>query len=103
MDFHKIDINGIEGHPEAATVKIDGVEVCARAYSIVHEAQKLPLMNINLIAVPTLSMNGKVRVSNKEELAKCFDQEEFDEFCKIWRETQDNLVGVDHVNEEDVE
>lgn len=104
--LHNIEIKGIDGHPEGATVAIDGKNVRARAYTVAHEAGCYPVINLNLVAIPTLSMDGKVRVSNKGDLAVCFDREEFDEFCQIWQEIQSEQKGVCDVEdaiEENVE
>lgn len=71
-------------------VTIDGNPIQCSGYEIKHYVDEFPSVNIEVVCVPQIEENATVKISNKEEIAMLMDKEEFDEFCKIWKEVHDN-------------
>lgn len=71
-------------------VTIDDKPIKCRGYELRHYVDEVPSVDIEICCVPQIEENAIVNVSNKEEIAMLMDKEEFDEFCKIWKEVHDN-------------
>lgn len=69
-----------------ARVSVDGQLVRARGYRISHNAAEVPIVEIEMCAIPDYEHEVEIKVSNKEEIAKLMDKTEFEKFCETWRE-----------------
>lgn len=67
-------------------VTIDDKPIKCRGYELRHYVDEVPSVDIEICCVPQIEENAIVKVSNKEEIAMLMDKEEFNEFCKIWKE-----------------
>ena len=71
-------------------VTIDDKPIKCRGYELRHYVDEVPSVDIEICCVPQIEENAIVKVPNKEEIAMLMDKEEFDKFCKIWKEVHDN-------------
>lgn len=68
-----------------AKVTVDGQEVCCRGYNIRHVVDEVPIVEIEMCAIPDYEHEVEIRVSNKAEIASLMDKTEFEKFCELWR------------------
>ena len=84
--IHKFKVEPKENSPVCARVTIDDKPIRCRGYKIEHHVEELPTVELELLAIPECEMDAITRIVNKAEIASLMDEEEFDKFCKIWRE-----------------
>ena len=83
--IHKFKVEPIENAPVCARVTIDDKPIRCRGYKIEHHAEELPTVELDILAIPECDMHAIIGITNKEELARIMDKEEFEKFCEIWR------------------
>ena len=84
--LHKFKVEPSENAPVCATVTIDGKPIRCRGYKIEHHVDEIPTVELEILAIPEYTMDAIVGITNKEEIARLMDKEEFDRFCGIWRD-----------------
>ena len=84
--IHKFKVEPKENAPVCAIVTIDGQPIRCRGYKIEHHVEELPTVELEVLAIPQCEMDAIVEITNKEEIARLMDKEEFDRFCEIWKE-----------------
>lgn len=67
-------------------VTIDDKPIKCRGFELKHYVNEVPSANIEVVCVQQIEENAIINVSNKEEIAALMGREEFEEFCKIWKE-----------------
>ena len=83
--FHKFSTEQIDSYRER--VFIDGNPIMCRGYTLTHRVDELPTLELEMPIVPEIKDKYVVaQISNKEEIARFMDCNEFNEFCKIWDE-----------------
>lgn len=92
--FHRLKITHTDvGSPILTFVTLDDMPVKCRGYKIEQGVDALPLIELEVVGVPTIEHDEVVcRVSNKREIANLLDKNEFREFVKIW---EDLHGGID--------
>ena len=83
---HNIKIEQIKEYPLCTRVQVDEKYVRCSDYTISQEVGERPVVELKVCAVPNVEGEAIVHVSNKEEIARLMDAEEFKEFCEIWNE-----------------
>ena len=68
------------------TVKIGEKEIKCAGYTILQDPNELSEINLSVVAIPDVEGAMIIKVSNKEEIARLMDEEEFIDFCDIWRD-----------------
>lgn len=55
-------------------------------YNLSHHVGELPELKLDLIAFPMVAEldTCKLAINSLENLASCFDREQFEKFCDIW-------------------
>jgi hypothetical protein len=84
--IHKFKVEAIENCPALARVTIDDKPIRCRGYKIEHHVDELPMVELEVLAIPECTMDAIVGINNKEEIASLMDKEEFEKFCEIWKE-----------------
>ena len=87
--MHKIKIEPITENGYGAKLSIDGNNVRCAGYTISQCVGEYPVVELEVCAIPNVEQVSIVHVSNKEEIARLMDFDEFKEFCEIWREVHD--------------
>lgn len=65
---------------------IDEKPIRCYGYIVKQQVDEVPVVELEVCAVPNVEGAAIVHVSNKEEIARLMDEEEFKEFCDIWKE-----------------
>lgn len=87
--FHKFSTEQIESCREK--VFIDGNSIRCTGYTLTHQVDEVPILEIEMPIVPEIKdQYVVVQISNKEEIARFMNKSEFEEFCRIWKELNDN-------------
>lgn len=98
--LHKVKIESIDTNPIGARVFIDDNKVRTRGYTFSHYIGEVPQMKLELPVIPYIEyQEAIVNVSNKEEIARAMDKNEFKEFCEIWESIhnkEDSDYGSDN-------
>lgn len=67
---------------------LDGVKISnmCTGYTLSHHVGELPELELDLIAFPMVAEldTCKLAIKALENLASCFDREQFEKFCDIW-------------------
>ena len=84
--IHKFKVEPIENCPALARVTIDDKPIRCRGYKIEHHVDEVPTVELGILAIPECEMDAIIGITNKEEIARLMDKEEFEKFCEIWRE-----------------
>lgn len=83
--FHKFSTEQIDSYRER--VFIDGNPIRCIGYTLTHRVDELPTLELEMPIVPEIKDKYVVaQISNKEEIARLMDYNEFNEFCEIWNE-----------------
>lgn len=91
--LHKVEISG-----EYATAKviIDGEEIHRLSgYTIERNAGEIPMLELRMLCLEENIMEQQVEIviSNAETMARIFNRNQFDEFCKLWEEYHERREG----------
>lgn len=87
--MHKVKIEPITENGYRTKLSIDGKDVRCAGYVISQQVGELPVVELDIYAVPGVEHETIVHVSNKEEIARLMDEDEFKEFCDIWNEVHE--------------
>ncbi len=88
--LHNLKIEPIEDRAQCARVFVDDMPIQCRGYSINHSLDEVPTVELELCCVPNYGHDVMTQISNKEEIARLMDGNEFEEFCKIWKEVHND-------------
>lgn len=88
--MHKIKIEPAKENSIYTKIMIDGKPIRCYGYRIGQRVDEVPVIELEVCAVPQVDGAAIVHVSNKEEIARLMDAEEFEEFCEIWKEVHWN-------------
>lgn len=84
--MHKIKIEPAKENSICTKIMIDGKPIRCSGYNISQCVDEVPVVELVVCAIPNVEQEVIVHVSNKEEIARLMDEEEFKEFCDIWKE-----------------
>lgn len=84
--MHKIKIEPVKENSIYTKIMIDGKPIRCSGYTISQCVDEYPVVELEVCAVPNVEGAAIVHVSNKEEIARLMDEEEFKDFCDIWKE-----------------
>lgn len=83
--FHKFSTEQIDSYREK--VFIDGNPIMCIGYTLTHRVDEVPTLELEMPIVPEIKEKYVVaQISNKEEIARLMDYNEFNKFCEIWNE-----------------
>lgn len=90
MMLHKFSTENIDDYHEQ--VLIDGQPIRCCGYTLTHRVDEVPCLELEMPIIPEIKDKKVVIVvSNKEEIARLMDKQEFDRFCEIWKEVHDEM------------
>ena len=73
-------------------VFIDGQPIRCGGYILTHRVDEVPCLELEMPIIPEIKdKQVVVAVSNKEEIARIMDKNEFDRFCEIWKKVHDEM------------
>ena len=88
--FHKFSTENIDAYHEQ--VLIDGQPIRCCGYTLTHRIDEIPCLELEMPIIPEIKDEQVVvSVSNKEEIARIMDKNEFDRFCEIWKKVHDEM------------
>lgn len=88
--MHKIKIEPVKENSIYTKIMIDQKPIRCYGYIVKQQVDEVPVVELEVCAVPNVEGEAIVHVSNKEEIARLMDSEEFKEFCEIWNEVHWN-------------
>ena len=91
--LHEVKISG-EG--AIAHVFVDGEEIHRLSgYTIERNAGEIALVELRMVRPDETILEdyAEVVISNSETMAKLFNREQFDEFCRLWEEYHERREG----------
>ena len=96
----KITSDGQYGEVYLNDFKVSNV--CS-GYTLSHHAGELPELELDLIAFPMVTEldTCKLAIKALENLASCFDREQFEKFCDIWN--SNNIKSMQEIELTDEE
>lgn len=88
--LHKFSTENISAcHEQVLT---DGKPIRCCGYTLTHRIDEIPCLELEMPIIPEIKDEQVVvSVSNKEEIARIMDKNEFDRFCDIWKEVHDEM------------
>ena len=89
--FGKFKVEPIGDNALLAKVTVDGKEVRCRGYEISHCVDEIPMVSLEIIAIPEYEHDAVIQVKDLEQIAKLMDEKDFNDFCNIWK----RIHGVD--------
>lgn len=86
--LHRFKTNTLDTLREE--VFIDGERIRCTDYVLSHSAGEVATLDISLSVETDIVSECEVRIKNKEQFARLMNKTEFEEFCRIWKELNDN-------------
>ena len=91
--LHQVKISG-EG--VTAHVFVDGEEIHRLSgYTIERNAGEIPMLELRMLCFEEniMEQQTEIVISNAETMARIFNREQFDEFCRLWEEYHERSEG----------